>query len=116
MKMTRREDPHRRVSEDLAIDHSLMMERTADYSLPASNKNKATLATLVASSTSAPVDPSTSADLAPGASQPSGVSDQGGQGDRGCQGGQGVQGSGESTQKEDTLLGAEAVSTTPASL
>ena len=116
MKMTRREDPHRRVSEDLAIDHTLRMERTADNCLPASNKNKATLATLVASSTSAPVDPSTSADLASGASQPSGVSDQGGQGVRGCQGGQEDQGSGDSTQNEDTPLGAEAVSTTPASL
>ena len=116
MKMTRREDPHRRVSEDLAIDHTLMMERTADDSLPASNKNKETLATLVASSTSAPVDPSTAADVTSGASQPSGVTVQGGLGDRGCQGGQGDQGSGESTQKEDTLLGAEAVSTTPASL
>ena len=116
MKMTRREDPHRRVSEDLAIDHTLMMERTADDSLPASNKNKETLATLVASSTSAPVDPSTAADVTSGASQPSGVTVQGGLGNRGCQGGQGDQGSGEATQKEDTLLGAEAVSTTPASL
>ena len=102
-KVSRTENPHRRSSEDLAIDHTLMMERSADIRPPATNLTTAAVATSVATSASstsaAPVDPSASA-----AAMTSGASDQGGQD------------SGETTQKEGTLLGADPVSTTPASL